>query len=328
MRHATSDKKKARTDNGLSPKRERQCDELYENMRKHAGYKAHIFSSPMKRYLETARKGLRDVISRGIPVHPMPALAGRNGQTAWNLREDSDEDPCHGSWVSEPPDFRSRETEVEFVDRWLRGELLPLKEAQKRVIQKGWKNKIVETAAKKKQLRDERVEKRGVEKKRIKKELESIEIERARLDRMLILLADQAAVEEIQKDWPWEESTEPVKLETKSEKLKRDLLRSQESMLVVDSETNEVVTFAEFQVLLKERHAKEFSAIIKPLKDLPETEEPTTKRSADSFVDPESSAKEKKNNIEACRQKHKGCSSGVYFSKSKVDPSKFRSVNK
>ncbi|KAA8565138.1 hypothetical protein EYC84_010885 [Monilinia fructicola] len=347
IRHATSDKERARTDNGISPKGELQCEELYKDMQKHAGYITHIFSSPMKRCLITARRGLRDVISRGIQIQPMPALAGRNGRMAWDLREDSDRDPSHGSWVSSPPGVRSKEKEVEFVDKFLKGEYFPIEEAQKtleivvigqmqllrglkkkiaknvkvrhgwpnatiftysldtdgnwtrhsdqdsindqRLIQQGWKKKIVEATAKRKQLEEERVEKRGVEKERIKKELESIEAKRAKLDQMLILLDNQAEMEEIQKDW--EGSTESINLETKFEKLQRDLLKSQDSMLVVDPDTNEIVTFAEFQVILKKRHAEEFSAVIKPPKSLLEIEKSTIKRSADGALEPEPAAK-------------------------------------
>ncbi|KAK8903486.1 hypothetical protein QC760_007960, partial [Botrytis cinerea] len=66
-------------DFGLSSRGERQCDELFESMRKHAGYITHIFSSPMVRCLETARKGLLEATNRGTKIQIMPALAGRNG---------------------------------------------------------------------------------------------------------------------------------------------------------------------------------------------------------------------------------------------------------
>ncbi|KAJ8062577.1 hypothetical protein OCU04_009102 [Sclerotinia nivalis] len=59
-----------------------------------------------------------------------------------------------------------------------------------------------------------------------------------------------------------EESIQAKK--AKLDKQKRDLLEAQDSRLVVDRETNEIVTFGEFQKLLKARYAKEFQTTEKP----------------------------------------------------------------
>ena len=59
----------------------------------------------MKRCLETARKGLLEVTNRGTTIQIMPALAGRNGSTPWNLREEND---SSGPWVSEVADPGSK----------------------------------------------------------------------------------------------------------------------------------------------------------------------------------------------------------------------------
>ncbi|CAD6442486.1 bb8e12af-0428-4ebb-a14d-7935e1a9f80d [Sclerotinia trifoliorum] len=131
IRHASSDYQEGGADFGLSSKGERQCDELYENMRKHAGYITNIFSSPMKRCVETARKGLLEATGRGDRIQIMPALAGRNGNRPWTLREENQEEDVSGPWVSEVADPRSKTKDADFVMGWLTGKDLSLQEAQK-----------------------------------------------------------------------------------------------------------------------------------------------------------------------------------------------------
>lgn len=65
-------------------------------------------------------------------------------------------------------------------------------------------------------------------------------------------------------------------------------------MLVVDLETNEIYTFAAFQVLLKERCAQEFSTTTKPVTDPPATRKHAMKRSADNTIEIEPAAKKTK----------------------------------
>ncbi|EDN94571.1 predicted protein [Sclerotinia sclerotiorum 1980 UF-70] len=118
-------------DFGLSSRGERQCDELYENVRKHAGYITHIFSSPMKRCVETARKGLLEATGRGVRIQIMPTLAGRNSGIPWTLREENQEQDISGPWVGEVADPRSKTKDADFVIGWLNGKDLSLQEAQK-----------------------------------------------------------------------------------------------------------------------------------------------------------------------------------------------------
>ncbi|KAF7883432.1 uncharacterized protein EAF02_005352 [Botrytis sinoallii] len=215
IRHASSNHWEGGLDFGLSSKGERQCDELYESMRKHAGYITHIFCSPMKRCLETARKGLLEATNRGTRIQIMPALAGRNGQAPWNLREENQENDISGPWVSEVADPRSKSKDADFVMKWLTGKDLSVQAAQKvlevvvRNSQQDWKKQIVEAAHEEQRKQEEKTKKEQ---------------------------------------------------EEKLDKQKRELLKIQDFMLMVDRETDEIVTFGRFQELLKERYAKEFSS--------------------------------------------------------------------
>ncbi|TGO55456.1 hypothetical protein BCON_0092g00400 [Botryotinia convoluta] len=161
----------------------------------------------------------------------MPALAGRNGQAPWNLREENQENDISGPWVSEVADPRSKSKDANFVMKWLTGKDLSVQAAQKVLgvvivsqvqllndllwkLKGDWKKKIVEAANEEQRKREEK---------------------------------------------PKKEQEEEL------DKQKRELLKTQDFMLVVDRETDEIVTFGRFQELLKERYANEFSSRAKPV---------------------------------------------------------------
>ncbi|KAF7914916.1 hypothetical protein BELL_0271g00110 [Botrytis elliptica] len=269
IRHASSNHLEGGLDFGLSSKGERQCDELYESMRKHAGYITHIFCSPMKRCLETARKGLLEATNRGTRIQIMPALAGRNGQAPWNLREENQENDISGPWVSEVADPRSKSKDADFVMKWLTGKDLSVQAAQK-VLEvvvvsqaqllndllwklkggnHGWPNATIVTYI---LDRDGKWTHCRLQ-KTIDKQRNSQQDWKKRIV--------EAAHEEQRKR---EKKTKKEQAE-KLDKQKRELLKTQDFMLVVDRETDEIVTFGRFQELLKERYAKEFSSAAEPV---------------------------------------------------------------
>ncbi|TGO20346.1 hypothetical protein BPAE_0304g00010 [Botrytis paeoniae] len=61
----------------------------------------------------------------------MPALAGRNGQAPWNLRNENQENEISGPWVSEVADPRSKSKDADFVMKWLTGKDLSVQAVQK-----------------------------------------------------------------------------------------------------------------------------------------------------------------------------------------------------
>ncbi|APA16246.1 hypothetical protein sscle_16g110160 [Sclerotinia sclerotiorum 1980 UF-70] len=257
IRHASSNYQEGGVDFGLSSRGERQCDELYENVRKHAGYITHIFSSPMKRCVETARKGLLEATGRGVRIQIMPTLAGRNSGIPWTLREENQEQDISGPWVGEVADPRSKTKDADFVIGWLNGKDLSLQEAQKvlevvvvsqmQLLQEllwrikggrhGWSNATIFTYS----LND----KGKWTHSQHPKNIDSLRV--------------------LQQVWRREIGDAAVKKQKKEEIIKK---QKEDSILVVDRETNEIVTFGEFQKFLKERHAKEFQ----------ETENPVAKR--------------------------------------------------
>jgi len=101
---ASSQPKTAKQTPPLAGQGERQCDDLARSFETHIKHIKHIFSSPMRRCLETARKGLATAVRRGVKIQVMPALAGREGARPWDLQE------TDGSWVMERPGPRDRDT--------------------------------------------------------------------------------------------------------------------------------------------------------------------------------------------------------------------------
>ncbi|KAF7887500.1 hypothetical protein EAF00_009794 [Botryotinia globosa] len=265
IRHASSNHLEGGLDFGLSSKGERQCDELYESMRKHAGYITHIFSSPMKRCLETARKGLLEATNRGTRIQIMPALAGRNGSAPWNLREENQENGISGPWVSEVADPRSKSKDADFVMKWLTGKDLSVQAAQK-VLEvvvsagnNGWPNATIVTYI---------LDRNGKWTHcRLQKTIDKQRNSQRDWKKRIV----EAANEEQRKreEKTKKEQEESIGLEkAEKEKLakqKRELLKTQDFMLVVDRETDEIVTFGRFQELLKERYVKELSSRAQPV---------------------------------------------------------------
>ncbi|KAF7880699.1 uncharacterized protein EAF01_011968 [Botrytis porri] len=277
IRHASSNHLEGGLDSGLSSKGERQCDELYESMRKHAGYITHIFCSPMKRCLETARKGLLEATNRGTRIQIMPALAGRNGQAPWNLREENQENDISGPWVSEVADPRSKSKDADFVMKWLSGKDLSVQAAQKvlevvvvsqaqllsELLWKlkggnhGWPNATIVTYI---------LDRNGKWTHcRLQKNIDKQRNSEQGWKKQIV----EAATEEQRKHEEnfKKEQEESIRVEKaereKSNKQKRELLKTQDFMLVVDRETDEIFTFGRFQELLKERYANEFSSTAK-----------------------------------------------------------------
>ncbi|KAI9644224.1 hypothetical protein NHQ30_007579 [Ciborinia camelliae] len=256
-------------DPGLSYQGERDCNKLYESMRQHARHITHIFSSPMKRCLETARKGLLEVTGRGIRIQIMPALAGRNGATPWTLREESQENDIHGPWVKEAPDSRSKSKDVDFVMEWLtvsqtqllNNLLWKIKGSRHgwpnatiftyslsgdrkwtrckhqknidshRYFQQTWKREIMEAAVMKRRWAEEEAEEKRIEERSKNESENSNKAEMAKLDQqMQSLLALQTETETERIRKDSEELVESPKSEkAKSDKLKRDSLTSQGS---------------------------------------------------------------------------------------------------
>ncbi|KAF5875116.1 uncharacterized protein Bfra_003569 [Botrytis fragariae] len=279
IRHASSNHSEGGLDFGLSSKGERQCDELYESMRKHAGYITHVFSSPMKRCLETARKGLLEATNRGTRIQIMPALAGRNGQAPWNLREENQENDISGPWVSEVADPRSKSKDADFVMKWLTGKDLSVQAAQK-VLEvvvvsqaqllndllwklkggnHGWPNATIVTYI---------LDRNGKWTHcRLQKTIDKQRNSQQDWKKQIVEAANEEQRKREEKTKKeQEESIDREKAEKdKLNKQKRELLKTQDFMLVIDRETDEIVTFGRFQELLKERYAKEFSSTAKPV---------------------------------------------------------------
>ncbi|KAM0125125.1 hypothetical protein ACHAO1_010760 [Botrytis cinerea] len=266
IRHASSNYLEGGLDFGLSSRGERQCDELFESMRKHAGYITHIFSSPMVRCLETARKGLLEATNRGTKIQIMPALAGRNGSKPWNLREETDNS---GPWVSEVADPRSKSKDADFVMKWLTGKDLSVQAAQK-VLEvvvvsqaqllndllwklkggtHGWPNATIVTYI---------LDRDGKWTLcRLQKTIDKQRNSQQDWKKRIVEAANEERREREEKS--------KKEQEEKLEKQKRELLKTQDFMLVVDRETNEIVTFGRFQELLKERYKKEFTSTAEPV---------------------------------------------------------------
>ncbi|TEY44886.1 hypothetical protein BOTCAL_0342g00100 [Botryotinia calthae] len=265
-------------DFGLSSRGERQCDELFESMRKHAGYITHIFSSPMRRCLETARKGLLEATNGGTKIQIMPALAGRNGSRPWNLREEND---SSGPWISEVADARSKSKDADFVMKWLTGKDLSVQAAQK-VLEV-----VVVSQA---QLLNDLLWKLNGRRPPELVHLQSAGNHDWPNATIVTYILDrngkwtpcrfQKTIDKhrnSQQDWKKKiveaaneeqrkrEETTKKEQEEKLEKQKRELLKAQDFMLVVDRETNEIVKFGRFQELLKERYKKEFTSTAEPV---------------------------------------------------------------
>ncbi|KAF7953063.1 hypothetical protein EAE96_006283 [Botrytis aclada] len=248
-------------------------------MRKHAGYITHIFSSPMKRCLETARKGLLEVTNRGIRIQIMPALAGRNGQVPWNLREENQENDISGPWVNEVADSRSKSKDADFVMKWLTGKDLSVQAAQK-VLEvvvvsqaqllkdllwklKGdnhdWPNATIVTYI---------LDRNGKWNYcHLQKTIDRQRKSQQDWKKQIVEAANEEQrkrEEETKKEQEKSMNLEKAEKE-KLDKQKRELLKTQDFMLVVDRETDEIVTFGRFQELLKERYSKGVTSIAKPV---------------------------------------------------------------
>jgi len=119
-------------DPGLAGVGEYQCDILARNFEPHAKHVTHILSSPMRRCVETARRGLGASTRKGLLIKIMPALAGREGVQEWDMVENQGDSEVDGSWVMDRLGPRDQlMTDAQYVMRCLKLQGLDAREARK-----------------------------------------------------------------------------------------------------------------------------------------------------------------------------------------------------